>query len=76
MHSGVTVIRVDPDGPFPYHLPSLLTWVGALDARIGNAACAVADVDVVHAHDWVVGQGRGATAAHPRGAIDRDNPRH
>ena len=23
--SGVTVIRVDPDGPFPYRLPSLLS---------------------------------------------------
>ncbi|MCB0921001.1 MAG: glycosyltransferase family 4 protein [Actinobacteria bacterium] len=66
MQAGVTVIRVDPDGPFPYHLPSLLTWVGALDARIGNAACEVADVDVVHAHDWVVGRA-GATAANTHG---------
>lgn len=60
--AGVTIIRVDPDGPFPYHLPSLLTWVGALDARIGNAACEVADVDVVHAHDWVVGRAGCAVA--------------
>lgn len=54
--SGVEVVRVDPDGPFPYHLPSLLTWVGALDASIGRAGVAVPAVDVVHAHDWVVGR--------------------
>lgn len=67
VRSGVEVLRVDPDGPFPYHLPSLLTWVGALDARIGDAAGTVADVDVVHAHDWVVGRA-GARASNAHGA--------
>lgn len=60
--SGVEVIRVDPDGPFPYHLPSLLTWVGALDARIAGAAVDLHDIDVVHAHDWVVARAGAATA--------------
>ncbi len=62
--SGVTVIRVDPDGPFPYRLPSLLSWVGDLDTRIGRAGCAVQGVDIVHAHDWVVGRAGAATASH------------
>ena len=62
VESGVTVIRVAADSPFPYHLPSLLTWVGDLDARIGATARAVGGVDVVHAHDWVVGRA-GASAA-------------
>lgn len=61
--AGVEVLRVDPDGPFPYHLPSLLTWVGALDARIGQAATDVRDVDIVHAHDWVVARAGASTAA-------------
>ncbi len=59
---GVRVLRVPPSGPFPYHLPSLLTWVGLLDDRIRRAACDLADVDVVHAHDWVVGRAGAATA--------------
>ena len=59
---GVQVRRVPPSGPFPYHLPSLLTWVGLLDHRIRRAAATVADVDVVHAHDWVVGRAGAGTA--------------
>jgi glycogen(starch) synthase len=63
--SGVEVVRVDPEAPFPYHLPSLLTWVGALDARIGHTGAAMREVDVVHAHDWVVARaGRVASDAH------------
>ncbi len=63
--SGVTVVRV-PQEPFPYHLPSLLTWVGELDHKIGRAAAAM-EADVVHAHDWVVGRaGTYAARAHGR----------
>ena len=62
--AGVDVVRVPPDGPFPYHLPSLLTWVGGLDASIGQAGCAARDADVVHAHDWVVGRAGTTAAAH------------
>lgn len=54
---GVHVVRVPPDGPFPYHLPSLLPWVGTLDDRMGTAAVALPGVEVVHAHDWVTGRG-------------------
>ena len=61
--SGVHVVRVSPDGPFPYHLPSLLTWVGALDDRIGFAGTRLAQADVVHAHDWVVGRAGSRAAA-------------
>lgn len=57
----VRIVRVPPDGPFPYHLPSLLTWVGHLDQRIGLAAAGLPQADLVHAHDWVVG--RAGTAA-------------
>jgi glycogen(starch) synthase len=60
---GVHVVRVAPDGPFPYHLPSLLPWVGALDHRISDAASHLAGADVVHAHDWVVGRAGSAAAA-------------
>lgn len=60
---GVRVIRVPPDGPFPYHLPSLLTWVGILDDRIGEAASRLSEVDVVHGHDWVVGRAGSAASA-------------
>lgn len=59
---GVRVLRVAPDGPFPYHLPSLLTWVGFLDHRIGEAATQLPEVDVVHAHDWVVGRAGSAAS--------------
>ncbi|MBK6762696.1 MAG: glycosyltransferase family 4 protein [Micrococcales bacterium] len=62
--AGVEVVRVAPDGPFPYHLPSLLTWVGSLDARIGQAARAVTGADVLHAHDWVVGRAGSTAATH------------
>jgi glycogen synthase len=65
--NGVRVVRVAPDGPFPYHLPSLLTWVGTLDHRIGSAAQALANADIVHAHDWVVGRA-GSRAARTLGA--------
>lgn len=58
---GVRVVRVEPPGPFPYHLPSLLPWVGTLDHRIGRTAATLDGADVVHAHDWVVG--RAGTAA-------------
>jgi len=61
--AGVHVVRVPTDGPFPYHLPSLLTWVGSLDSRIGQAAANLPEVDVVHAHDWVVGRAGTAAAA-------------
>lgn len=66
-HDAVRVVRVAPDGPFPYHLPSLLTWVGALDHRIGSAAQDLANADIVHAHDWVVGRA-GTRAARALGA--------
>ncbi len=61
--SGVRVVRVSPDGPFPYHLPSLLTWVGALDYRIGLASTQRRAADVVHAHDWVVARAGTRAAA-------------
>jgi len=61
---GVQVVRVPPDSPFPYHLPSLLTWVGALDHRIGEAASTVAGAELVHAHDWVVGRAGRAASDH------------
>ena len=64
--AGVEVVRVPPDGPFPYHLPSLLTWVGALDHRIGRAAREIAGADVVHAHDWVVARAGRSAADHLR----------
>lgn len=54
--SGVEVLWVPPAGPFPYHLPSLHTWVGHLDHLIGRAAASLPRADVVHAHDWVVGR--------------------
>ena len=54
--AGVEVVRVAPDGPFPYHLPSLLTWVGASMPASGRRPRAVTGADVVHAHDWVVGR--------------------
>ena len=60
---GVRVVRVAPDSPFPYHLPSMLTWVGGLDHVIGTAASALSAADVVHAHDWVVGRAGSTTAA-------------
>ncbi len=50
---GVEVIRVPTDGPFPYHLPSLLTWVGGLDHAMGIAASGCTGAEIVHAHDWV-----------------------
>lgn len=64
IEAGVTVVRLAQE-PFPYHLPSLLTWVGGLDHRIGRAAGA-RPADVVHAHDWVVGRA-GTYAAQARG---------
>lgn len=61
VEEGVTVVRVAQE-PFPYHLPSLLTWVGELDHKIGLAAGPAA---IVHAHDWVVGRaGSVAASAH------------
>ncbi|HQR79945.1 MAG TPA: glycosyltransferase family 4 protein [Actinomycetota bacterium] len=62
--SAVEVLSVPPTGPFPYHLPSLHTWVGQLDHQIGRAAAGLGRADVVHAHDWVVGRaGRVASDA-------------
>lgn len=61
VRDGVEVLRVDPDGPFPYHLPSLLTWVGGLDHGMGVAASSVS-ADVVHAHDWMVARAGSAAA--------------
>jgi glycogen(starch) synthase len=63
---GVRVVRVAPDGPFPYHLPSLLTWVGLLDHRIGRAAQNETDIDIVHAHDWMVGRAASVVAGSHR----------
>ena len=61
--AGIRVLRVAQE-PFPYHLPSLLTWVGDLDHRIGRAAAA-RPADIVHVHDWVVGRaGTHAALAH------------
>lgn len=61
----VTVLRVPADGDFPYHLPSLLTWVGHLDHAIGEVASTLDNVDIVHAHDWVVARaGSAAASAH------------
>jgi glycogen synthase len=60
----VEILRVPTDGPFPYHLPSLLPWVGALDHRIGRAARGITGADVVHAHDWVVARAARAAADH------------
>lgn len=59
--NGVRIVRV-PTEPFPYHLPDLLTWVGTLDHRIGQAARSIS-TDVVHAHDWMVGRAGQVTAA-------------
>ncbi len=58
---GVRIVRVSPVGPFPYHLPSLLSWVGFLDDAIGRAGMQQDRVEVVHVHDWVTG--RAGTAA-------------
>jgi glycogen(starch) synthase len=59
---GVRIVRVSPNGPFPYHLPSLLTWVGFLDDAIGRAGMQQDRVDIVHVHDWVTGRAGTATA--------------
>lgn len=58
---GVRVVRV-AQPPFSYHLPDLLTWVGALDHRIG-AAGRQQPADVVHVHDWMVGRAGSRVAA-------------
>lgn len=52
---GVRVMRV-PSPEFVFSLPRLHTWVGALDHALGEAA-ARQPVDVIHAHDWMVGRG-------------------
>ncbi len=59
---GVRILRVPPSGPFPYHLPSLLTWVGFLDDAIGRAGMQQDGADIVHVHDWVTGRAGTATA--------------
>ncbi|MCB0904477.1 MAG: glycosyltransferase family 4 protein [Actinobacteria bacterium] len=59
---GVRIVRVSPVGPFPYHLPSLLSWVGFLDDAIGRAGMQQDRVEVVHVHDWVTGRAGTATA--------------
>ena len=59
---GVRIVRVPPSGPFPYHLPSLLTWVGFLDDAIRRAGTQQERADIVHVHDWVTGRAGTATA--------------
>lgn len=58
--AGVDVLRVTPPTPeVPRDPDQLVAWVDLLDARMAEAAASLVvtlQPDVVHAHDWVVGQ--------------------
>jgi len=62
---GVRVVRARETHPEPRSLDNLINWVDSMQAAMAPAGSALARdwaPDVVHAHDWVVGEAAAAIA--------------